>query len=316
MNQNIITALETEIKQLEANNGNKYKISSLLNAIKIIKKITFVITDKNQLENIRGIGNGILKRIDTVLQSTEENTEISNEHVSTLDNLIGFGSKKIFELNKIGIYTPEHLLEYVTKNTIKLSHVQKLGLKYALGKIKYQDKIPRIEVSVIINQLVDLIKLHDNLFQIIPCGSYRRNKPLSNDIDILLLHPEYVSAQDSTIMFTQLLHHLINCGFLIDHLTNNIVNLKNKYMGFVKSTNLQIARRIDFHFVCTKSKYAALLYFTGSASFNREMRQLAKKKGFKLNEKCLMKNEQCIPAHSEKDIFDILEMQYISPEDR
>lgn len=316
MNQYIIHTLETEIKELETNNGNKYKISSLKNAVKVIKKLSYVITDVKQLKDIKGIGEGILKRIDKALQSYNDTNNNLHEEYAMLENLIGFGSKKVSELNELGIYTPEQLHDSFIKNEIKLTHNQQLGLKYAVGRVKYQDKIPRVEVSFIINQLSDLIDLHDDKFEIIPCGSYRRQKEFSNDIDILLLHPSYVSSTDSTSVFPFLLNHLINHDFLIDHLTSNISKLEHKYMGLIRSTHPQFVRRLDFHFVCQQSKYAAMLYFTGSASLNRQMRQIAKNQGYKLNEKCIIKENTCITINSEKDIFDILGMPYLAPQDR
>ena len=69
-------------------------------------------------------------------------------------------------------------------------------------------------------------------------------------------------------------------------------------------------RRIDIRFVNYDSFYSALLYFTGSAELNKQMRQIAKTKNLKLSEYGLFKeNGEKIPINNERDIFDILEKQ-------
>ena len=84
-------------------------------------------------------------------------------------------------------------------------------------------------------------------------------------------------------------------------------------MGLCKFLNNPI-RKIDIRFVEPQSFFTALLYFTGSAELNKQMRQIAKIKNLKLSEYGLFKeNGEKIPINNERDIFDILEMEYIIP---
>ena len=63
-----------------------------------------------------------------------------------------------------------------------------------------------------------------------------------------------------------------------------------------------------------------MLYFTGSGEFNKNMRLFAKKKGYKLNEYGLYKigkdKELKMKTHTEKDIFTLLGLDYIEPQNR
>ena len=90
-------------------------------------------------------------------------------------------------------------------------------------------------------------------------------------------------------------------------------------MGLCKYKNNDI-RRLDIRYVDIKSFFPAYLYFTGSYEFNERMRGIAKRKGYKLNEYGLYKleenQEKYIQIYSEKDVFDILGMNYLEPSQR
>ncbi len=78
--------------------------------------------------------------------------------------------------------------------------------------------------------------------------------------------------------------------------------------------------RIDF-FLATREEYPfAVLYGTGSKSFNIEMRTIAKRKGMLLNQRGLFvkcAEGKCpVKCNNEKEIFDKLGMLFVSPEDR
>ena len=106
--------------------------------------------------------------------------------------------------------------------------------------------------------------------------------------------------------------HLKKNNFIIDDITYNKYSIK--YMGFFKFKN--IISRIDINLLPYKSMYSGLLYFTGSREFNQNMRYIAKKQGYKLNEFGLFKNNKRIKINSEKDIFNKLGLEYIKPENR
>ena len=109
--------------------------------------------------------------------------------------------------------------------------------------------------------------------------------------------------------------NLKNKKIIIDDLTTD--TSKTKYMGFSKLNDNHI-RRIDIRFVPFQSYHSALLYFTGSFQLNRQMRQIAKKLGYKLNEYGLYNknNNEKLNTPDEKSIFNFLEMDYLNPINR
>lgn len=92
-------------------------------------------------------------------------------------------------------------------------------------------------------------------------------------------------------------------------------------MGICLHPSIRIGRRIDIRFVTYDSYYPAILYFTGSMMLNKLMRTHALKHKYTLNEYGLYRvvsgeKEEKIVVHSEKEIFDILGLLYLSPSER
>lgn len=125
----------------------------------------------------------------------------------------GIGPAKAKELVDTGIKT----LEDLKKHKNMLTHHQKLGLKYEANLINkfsikdlwtdmiffryfddFEKKIPRAEIIQIEGMLKDAIKEINRDYLVTICGSYRRGKEESGDIDVLITHPDYTSkAKDA-----------------------------------------------------------------------------------------------------------------------
>ena len=89
---------------------------------------------------------------------------------------------------------------------------------------------------------------------------------------------------------TQLVTALTTRKFLVHHLANG----KSKYMGVCRlppkhGVTKRLHRRIDLRLVPFNSYACAMLYFTGSDTFNVKMREKAIKMGYTLNEYSLRK---------------------------
>ncbi|MDX1386037.1 MAG: PHP domain-containing protein, partial [bacterium] len=80
------------------------------------------------------------------------------------------------------------------------------------------------------------------------------------------------------------------------------------------SIRLKCGIQVDLRVVNDREFPFALLYFTGSKEHNTVLRQIAKKKGLKLNEYGLFKGKKNLPAKTETDIYQTLGLHYIPPE--
>ena len=320
-------------KELKKVQVNQFRIKQLAVVLSILKKYPKEIKLDNvdDLKDISGIGKGSLERIKEILSigtlkelgSFVDVKKTKRDAIENLEEIIGVGRAKALEFVEQGITTVNELLEKIKNNEIKVNDKILLGLKY-YGK--YKMNIPRSEMDEYnvllkhmvkkINKTLGLSEKDEYVLEL--CGSYRREKAFSNDIDVLISKKDTLATsktQNHLERFVNKLKnpmkHNDNKPLLIDSMTDK--KIKTKYMGFCKYLN-NPPRRIDIRFINYDSYPAALLYFTGSQQMNVKMRQIAKKKGYKLSEYGLFdKNNKPIKVSSERDIFYALGMEFLAP---
>ena len=294
----------------------KYKVRIFKNALRIIKNHPTEIKNGEELKDVRGIGKGIISRINEILKTKTlkeiKNFKVKEEDETVLEELqkiINIGEKKALELiKKYNIKSINNLKKKHKQEKIKLNDKILMGLKY-YGIVK--ENIPRKEIDIYNKIFLKISKKIDKNLIVIIAGSYRRQNKTSNDIDILISHKNIKTNKQLKKNYLNIFIKILKKNkIIVDDLTSD--KSKTKYMGFCKLKNKEV-RRIDIRFVPFQSYYSALLYFTGSYQLNQEMRQIAKKLGYKLNEYGLYKNKKLIKVNSEKDIFDKLEMKYKEP---
>ena len=326
MNQFIISGLEYNL-ELEKKDGNTFKIRAIQNAIYKIKNFEFKITSgKFAKENISGIGNGIAKRIDIILENIKDgkNNQILDKKDVNLKisdnellNITGVGPAKIKKWNEKNINSIKDLKEAIKENKIKLTHHINIGIKYYYDFLK---RIPRDEVKMIENKCSKICKKIDNLNRFIVCGSYRRGKKDCGDIDILITNPLLKTNTDikNSGLLKIFVNELKKQNIIIDDLTNEG---NKKFMGVCKVNKNGIARRIDIRCIEYPALSCAMLYFTGSKDFNLLCRKQAIKNKLILNEYGLFnKNEkkERIYLPTEEDVLKFLsiDINYLDPTKR
>lgn len=346
MNANIIDQFNKLVKQIEAEYLNaqvennlkemqmhKHRLQSTKKILGILKKLDFEITDSSDITNIPGIGKGTIKRVAEILETgslSELITKYDKEKqekidsIQELEKVIGIGSANAKKLvTQYNIRSIDELKKAIKEKKISVNKVILLGLKY-YGVV--EGNIPRKEIALIEKFLLKEAHSIDPKLEIIVCGSYRRGKKTSGDVDVLMYHPNAKTSKQ--IMQPQkyglesylelFVDLLTNNGFLLDNMTDKNFNIK--YMGFCKYKNNPV-RRIDIRYVPYNSLPAAMLYFTGPYELNTMMRSAAKKRGMTLNEYGLYKvdeNDVRTPMKikSEADVFHALGMDYLTPEER
>ena len=318
-------------KDLKKVQVNQFRMKQLNVVLSILKKYPKEITLENmdELKDIGGIGKGSLERIKEILNTGTLKElgafiDVKKEKrvaIENLEEIIGVGRAKALEFVEKGITSVEILKEKIKNKEIEVNDKIILGLKY-YGK--YKMNIPRSEMDLYNDLLKRLVrKVNKTLglgekdeYVLELCGSYRREKAFSNDIDILISKKDTFATsktQNHLERFVNKLKnpmkHNDNKPLIIDSMTDK--KIVSKFMGFSKYLD-NPPRRIDIRFINYDSYPSALLYFTGSADLNKKMRNIAKSKGYKLSEYGLFdKDGRPIKVSSERDIFNKLGMEFI-----
>lgn len=307
---------------------NSFRLKQITNSLEIIKKFPKEIKSSEDLKDIKGIGKGTKSRIDEILKTgrlkevkLKESEKKYAQNIEELQKIFGIGHKKAFELvTEYGIKSIDALKKAYNDGIIELNDQIVIGLRYY---DIYKQNIPRSEIDKMNVYLDKKSKEVDKLLSITICGSYRRGKPTSNDIDVLITHPkiktklQLISNDNYLLKFVK---KLKDDKFILDDLTDK--DFEIKYMGYCKYKNKEDypVRRIDIRYIPYESYPASLQYFTGSANFNQKIRTVAIQLGYLLNEYGLYKlvngKKKKIKLESEKDIFDKLGLEYLPPEKR
>ena len=294
--------------------GYRFKIGHYKKALKKILNLDDEIATIDVAISLDVFTKGELTHIEKFLEDTSLDSTIKidtkTKELELLQTITGIGPKRADTLYEKGA-TLEKLLNGEYDEL--LTHHQRMGVKY------YHDlneRIPRQEITKMRNFMES--QLSDG-YKIMICGSYRREVLTSGDMDVLVYHPDVEDILNDTY-FADFIEHLTDIDFLVDSLTPNINT--TKYMGMCRLSPKHRVRRIDVRFIPYSSLASAMLYFTGSGDFNKNMRTFAIKKGFKLNEYGIFKVDKKTPsetrmeANTEEDIFNTLGLEYIAPRDR
>lgn len=312
-------------------NDFNFKYVSFERAIHIIENLDFEITSADQLKGVKWIGTGIRDRIKQILSTgtiddlndKESNIEKKVDNVSEnsekigileLMSIDGIGFSKAKQYYDMGITSISKLKKAIKsgKVSVENNHQMNLGLKY-YGLL--QQKIPRNETKEIFKYISKIKKsLNIKKSKLKVCGSYRRKRPFSNDIDIIF-------CSDKINNFDKLIEKLMDNKFILDAI---YPKYNTKFLGYCQLStdnnddHVYPVRRIDIIYSSIQNYGANLLYFTGPKEFNTYMRKIAKNKNLKLNEHYLVdrNNDKPIITETEKDIFDILDMKYLTPKER
>ncbi|XP_054221567.1 DNA polymerase lambda isoform X7 [Homo sapiens] len=197
----------------------------------------------------------------------------------------------------------------------------------ALGYAKAINALKSFHKPVTSYQVQKAAQAFNSGLLCVACGSYRRGKATCGDVDVLITHPDGRSHRG---IFSRLLDSLRQEGFLTDDLVSQEENgQQQKYLGVCRLPGPgRRHRRLDIIVVPYSEFACALLYFTGSAHFNRSMRALAKTKGMSLSEHalstavvrnthgCKVGPGRVLPTPTEKDVFRLLGLPYREPAER
>ena len=314
---------------------------------KMIRGLDWEITSAEQVRHMKNFGPKCVAKIDELLKTGKlQRLELmeSTQKFQSLNQLTmvhGVGSATASEWYTRGITTIDEAVEAGV-----LNNQQKVGARHW---VDLQVRIPREEVTAIVDKV--RMALHaalrangvpedklDSAAEARGAGSYRRGKPSSGDVDVLITRVD--GGPDSTLIGAIIseLQGSLRCG--MDHLTHEEEVLggglngahrtasAHSYRGVIKLPGREHYRRLDLKIYPPEEYAYALLYFTGSDHFNRSMRHYAKARGYSLSDHGIVSStkqgsnnivrgtQNLAPATCEADIFEWLGLEYVPPEKR
>jgi DNA polymerase/3'-5' exonuclease PolX len=224
------------------------------------------------------------------------------DHFTSFYGIGRVKSLELYGLLKAGrIKTRQDMIRYG-----HLSEIQKKGIIY---HDHLSQKISRFEMEMIReridHEMEGLGYGVGRSFRHAITGSYRRGSVTSNDVDLLV---EAVPG--------------LNMYGVVESLQGMIVETFKKgehfFEGVIRISPHLYAHKMDILLVTSDHWSGALLHFTGSKSFNVALARLASSQGHSLGRYGLKLSgdSDVYPADDEKEIFDILGVEYIPPEKR
>ncbi|KAF1397569.1 DNA polymerase beta, partial [Spheniscus humboldti] len=305
-----ITDFLTELANYERNvNRAIHKYNAYRKAASVISRYPSKIRSGAEAKKLKGLGCVVL-----FFKIRQDDTSAS---INLLTRVTGIGPAAARKFVEEGIKT----LEDLRKNEHKLTHHQRIGLKYFED---FEKRIPREEMLQMQEIVLKEVTKVDPNYIATVCGSFRRGAESSGDMDVLLTHPSFTSESSKQ---PKLLHQVVEQLEKVHFVTDMLSKGDTKFMGVCQLPNKEDGtayphRRIDIRLIPKDQYYCGVLYFTGSDIFNKNMRTHALEMGFTINEYTIRPlgvtgvAGEALPVECEKDIFDYIQWKYREPKDR
>ncbi|KAG8713954.1 hypothetical protein FRC09_018152 [Ceratobasidium sp. 395] len=317
-----------------------------------------LITSADEIRKLPGIGTKTSKLIGEFIKtgSIADAQQIASsgrfQILSEFTAIHGIGPTRAREHYEAGCRSVEELVdiyESKRKGPQAAAVLAALQLRDDLAV-----RIPRSEVESIAQHVFNELDAIQPGCEYTICGSFRRGKLNNGDIDIVFTHQKagmerhlctrlvdrlckiklvtHVLNQSSYTSNHENVHgrHKETCGSFIHpvpvpHHSNLISGTSSRACMDVLDKALVILkipgtvhRRVDLIFAPYTVYWTAVLGWTGSKQFERDLRIHAKQNGMKFDSGGITRQRDSKPiaAYSEQDVFEELGLEYVEPEMR
>ena len=276
------------------------------------KDISYYIKD-NSLQEIPGIGESLEEDIKEfnesgVIRRFERLKRRVPYGLMELMDIRGFGPQSLKTLyKKLHTETKDEVVKALKDG--RVSEIKGFGPKKVENMLRSLKLHKSMEDRMVLwgalqagDKLVDLLRDVPEVKKVELAGSLRRRKETIGDIDVLAV----VSPRDRKKVASYFTGSKLAQKVLANGDTRASILLKEN------------GRQADLRMIDESEWGAALQYFTGSKEHNIHLRKIAREKGYKISEYGVFtvdKNMR-IAGKTEKEIYNMLGLQYIPPEMR
>lgn len=313
---------------LEILGANVFRVNAYARAARVVDDLTEDLralveedppTAIRRLAELEGIGKGLAEKIAEYVEVGEvrEHQELLQQVPPTLFELLGIpgiGPKAARTLwQELGITSIEDL-----KNTPdeKLAALPRMGKKTVENIRKAltfneqgTERVPLGQALPIAVRLRDQLRRVPGVTRLEYAGSLRRGRDTIGDLDFVGVASDGEALREA----------------FVDRPEVSQVLARGETKCSVRLQTAGVALQADLRLVPEEVFGAAMLYFTGSKDHNVRLRELAIRKGQRLNEYGLFaglderpqdRGEKPVAARTEEEIYQALGLPYIDPERR
>lgn len=308
-NQEVAAVFNEIADILEIKGANPFRIRAYRRAAQNIENLTediATVAARGGLEGIPGIGKDLAGKIQEII------TTGTLKDYEDLKKKVPSGIVNLLAIPGVGPRTAGLLFDHLGVSSVE--EVEKLALEHKIQglpgiKAKTEENIikgiailrkgrERIPVGIVLpiaEEIVSILRKKCPTGQVSVAGSLRRCRETAKDIDLL------VASEDPTKVM-EVFTTLPLVGEVLAR-------------GETKSSiRTGEGIHVDLRVVEPKSFGAALCYFTGSKAHNIRIRDLAVRRGLKINEYGVFKGEKWIGGKTEEEVFTAVGLPYICPE--
>ncbi|KAG9292245.1 hypothetical protein G9A89_023965 [Geosiphon pyriformis] len=317
LNSNITKILEVLARK---ERDNVYKERVYFNAIRSISLYPQKLASGEEAKRIKGIGDSIAQTIDEILKTGT--CKKLTEEIGPEDEL----QNLVTQVHGIGPVSAQRLIEKGCKSIDDVAKDPDLTSKQRIGIKYFNDlatEIPRQEMVALEGYIIGALQKLDEKYIATICGNFRLGFQMSRDIDLLVSHYDYISSLQPKPgeLLQKIANNLEEKQFIKDHISIGPL----KYMGICRLSNdtSYLHRRINMRLVPYDRYWLAVFTLTGDDEFIRYTRSRAIKNGLNMNEYILAPKDPAtgelgepLEIKNEEDIFKMIGMKYLPPEDR
>ena len=280
-NIEIAAILEELADLLEIKGSNPFRIRAYRNAVRTIGALTFplssMVAKEEDLTDLPAVGKDMSSHIVELVRtgSLSRLEEVASEVPRSLGQLVkldGVGPKKAKKLwESLGVTTVDELEMALVGGRVE--DLEGFGAASAAKIVRAIQDFRRYSGRFLISQVDGLIRAFLEYMREAPtvqrievAGSYRRRQETIGDVDILA--QAELPAREIMERFTTF------------NAVERIVSAGETRGSVVLRSGLEV----DLRIIPEVSFGAALHYFTGSKEHNVALRQLARRKGLRVNE--------------------------------
>jgi DNA polymerase (family 10) len=312
----VIRILHETATLMELAGEDSYRVQAYHNAARLLEPLPSNLLkhlEEGNLRNVRGIGESMLQKIETILRTgslpaLEELRAQTPQGLLEILRIQGLGPKKVRALhNQLGITTLSELKKACEEG--KVAELKGFGEKSqqkileGIAFLNVTGQRVRIDEALPLGLiLLERLKKLPNVIRAELCGSLRRRKETSKDIDILISSDNPRPIMEAFVSLPEVVR------------VTGHGETKSSVVAALQFGSKTITLPADLRIVTDDVFPFALHHFTGSKEHNIRMRSLAQAREWSLSEYGLATATGIIPCQTEQDIFQAFDMEYIPPE--